>query len=77
MRRLKKLNKNNQRHLDELQSIDGIGNSQTVSLKKFFSNDKNLKIVSKLIDLLNVEDYKHLSKKNPNKRKINYVYGRF
>ena len=59
----KKLNKNNQRHLDELQSIDGIGNSQTVSLKKFFSNDKNLKIVSKLIDLLNVEDYKYLSKK--------------
>ncbi len=59
----KKLNKDNQRHLDELQSIDGIGNSQTESLKKFFSNDKNLKIVSKLIDLLNVEDYKHLSKK--------------
>ena len=61
----KKLNKDNQRHLDELQSIDGIGNSQTESLKKFFSNDKNLKIVSKLIDLLNVEDYKHLSKKTP------------
>ena len=59
----KKLNKNNHRHLDELQFIDGIGNSQTESLKKFFSNDKNLKIVSKLIDLLNVEDYKHLSKK--------------
>ena len=59
----KKLNKDNQRHLDELQSIDGIGNSQTESLKKFFSHDKNLKIVSKLIDFLNVEDYKHLSKK--------------
>ena len=65
----KKLNKDNQRHLDELQSIDGIGNSQTESLKKFFSNDKNLKIVSKLIDLLNVEDYKHLSKKTPLSRK--------
>jgi len=61
----KRLNKNNQRHLDELQSIDGIGNSQTVSLTKFFSNDKNLKIVSKLIDLLNIEDYKYLSKKTP------------
>ena len=61
----KKLNKDNQRHLDELQSIDGIGNSQTESLKKFFSNDKNLKIVSKLIDLLNVEDYKLLNKKTP------------
>jgi len=61
----KKLNKKNQKYLSELQSIDGIGNSQTESLKKFFSNDKNLKIVSKLIDLLNVEDYKHLSKKTP------------
>ena len=61
----KKLNKNNQEHLDELQSIDGIGNSQTGSLKKFFSNDKNLKIVSKLINLLNVVDYKQLSEKTP------------
>ena len=61
----KKLNKNNRRHLNELQSIDGIGNSQTESLIKFFSNDKNLKIVSKLINLLNVENYKHFSKKTP------------
>ena len=59
----KKLNKDNQRHLDELQSIDGIGNSQTESLIKFFSNDKNLEIVSKLNGLLNVDDYKLLSKK--------------
>ena len=59
----KKLNKNNRKHLEELQSIDGIGNSQTESLIKFFSNYKNLEIVSKLNGLLNVEDYKHLSKK--------------
>ena len=31
----------------------------------YYNNDKNLKIVSKLIDLINVEDYKHLSKKTP------------
>ena len=61
----KMLNKNNNKHLDELQSIDGIGNSQIESLKKFFSNDKNLKISSKLIDLLDVKDYKRLSKKTP------------
>ena len=61
----KKLNKKNQKYLSELQSIDGIGNSQTESLKKFFSNDKNLKIVSELIDLLNVENYRHLNKTTP------------
>ena len=59
----KKLNKNNQKYIDELQSIDGIGNSQTESLKKFFSNDKNLKNVSELIGLLKVENYKHLNMK--------------
>ena len=59
----KKLNKNDQKYIDELQSIDGIGNSQTESLKKFFSNDKNLKNVSELIGLLKVENYKHLNMK--------------
>ena len=32
----KKLNVSNSKHIDELQSIDGIGSSQTDSLKKFF-----------------------------------------
>ena len=37
---------NNQKYLDELQSIDGIGNSQTESLKKFFSNGQNTTYLS-------------------------------
>ena len=73
----KKLNKDNQKHLNDLQSIDGIGNSQTDSLKKFFSNDKNLQIVSKLIDLLDVENYKYLSKKTPISGKLIMFTGGF
>ena len=73
----KKLNENNQKHIDELQSIDGIGISQIESLKKFFSNNTNLKIVSDLIYLLNVEDYKYLSKKTPISGKLIMFTGSF
>ena len=60
---LKKLDANYKKNLIDLQFIDGIGNSQTTSLEKFFSNNQNLKIVSMLIDLLDIENYRHLSKK--------------
>ena len=46
------------KYLNELRSIDGIGNSQTESLKRFFSNNKNLEIVFKINQTyLNVENY--------------------
>ena len=61
----KKLNDNNPKYLESLKLIDGIGNSQTVSLKKFFSNNQNLKIVCQLISELNIKDYKYLKKKTP------------
>ena len=73
----KKLYGNNQKYLNELQSIDGIGNSQTESLKRFFSNNKNLEIVFELTDLLNVEDYKYLSKKTPISGKLIMFTGGF
>ena len=38
----KKLYGKNQRYLNELKSIDGIGNSQTESLKKFFSMEEKI-----------------------------------
>ena len=60
---IKKLDANYKKNLIDLQFIDGIGNSQTTSLEKFFSNNQNLKIVSTLIDLLDIENYRHLSKK--------------
>tara|TARA_Y100000590_G_scaffold146784_1_gene168607 strand:- start:10283 stop:12325 length:2043 start_codon:yes stop_codon:yes gene_type:complete len=61
----KKLSENNTKYINELKSIDGIGNSQIDSLKKYFCNDINLKIVSELLKIIKVEDYKFLSKKTP------------
>ena len=73
----KKLNINNQNYLDELRSIDGIGTSQIDSLKKFFSNKQNLAVVSNLIILLDVKNYKLLSKKTPLSGKLIMFTGGF
>ena len=73
----KKLNNNNQKYINELRSIDGIGNSQTDSLKKFFSVNQNLKNVSKLIDLVDVEDYKYITRKTPIRGKLIMFTGGF
>ena len=73
----KKLNINNQNYLDELHSIDGIGTSQIDSLKKFFSNKQNLAVVSNLINLLDVKNYKFLSKKTQLSGKLIMFTGGF
>ena len=73
----KKLNSNDQNYLDELQSIDGIGTSQIDSLKKFFSNKQNLSVVSNLINLLDVKNYKLLTKKTPLSGKLIMFTGGF
>ena len=73
----RKLNINDQNYLDELQSIDGIGISQIDSLKKFFSNKQNLMVVSNLINLLDVKNYKHLTKKTPLNGKLIMFTGGF
>ncbi len=49
------VNKNN---LNEFLNIDGIGDTQINSLKKFFENKSNYKIVEKLSSLLNISDLK-------------------
>ena len=59
----KKLNSNDQHYINELQNIDGIGLSQIDSLKKFFLNKQNLIIVSNLINLIDIQDYKITSRK--------------
>ena len=74
---IKNLNKNKIKFIEELQSIDGIGNSQTESLKRFFSNKQNVEIVSKLIDKLNVQDYKYVTKKTPISGKLVMFTGGF
>ena len=68
---------NNQKYLDELQSIDGIGNSQTESLKKFFSNKQNLKVTSKLISILSIQNYEYLRKKTSISGKLIMFTGGF
>ena len=73
----RKLNINDQNYLDELQSIDGIGTSQIDSLKKFFSNKQNSMVVSNLINLLDVKNYKPPSKKTPLSGKLIMFTGGF
>ncbi len=74
---LRDLNSSESKYRDELQSIDGIGNSQIESLKKFFSNNQNLRIVSRLVSILRIKDYKYLKKKTPISEKLIMFTGTF
>ena len=42
----------NPKNIEELSNIDGIGETQITSLKNFFKNDLNLKVVSSLTEIL-------------------------
>ena len=44
-----------QKNLEDLSNIDGIGETQISSLKNFFNNNINLKVVSSLSKILNIE----------------------
>ena len=44
--------------IGEFLNIDGIGETQIYSLKKFFENKSNYKIVEKLSSILNISDLK-------------------
>ncbi len=44
--------------LNNLNDLDGIGETQIFSLKNFFDKNKNIKIVQKLITKLNIQDFK-------------------
>ena len=46
-----------------LKDLDGIGETQVLSLKNFFVNKRNIEIVKKLEEKLNIEDYKDINKK--------------
>ena len=48
---------------DELLDIDGIGETQVNSIKNFFSNKVNLKVLDELQNILNIKD-KSIDKKN-------------
>ena len=47
--------------LDNLKDLDGIGETQIISLKNFFSNNKNVEIVKNLITKLNIQNFKEIN----------------
>ena len=49
--------------LKNLRDLDGIGETQIVSLRSFFTNEANIRIVKKLITKLKIQDHKELNKK--------------
>tara|TARA_B100000963_G_scaffold344622_1_gene347651 strand:- start:1665 stop:3698 length:2034 start_codon:yes stop_codon:yes gene_type:complete len=49
--------KNREKILENLADLDGIGETQIISLKNFFLNETNVKINKELINKLNIEDY--------------------
>ena len=48
----------NKNKLNEFLNIDGIGETQINSLKKFFENKSNYKVIEKLSSILNISDLK-------------------
>ena len=49
--------------LNNLKDLDGMGETQILSLKNFFEKDKNIEIIKSLINELNIVNYKELNKK--------------
>ena len=54
--------KNRQKILEDLVELDGIGLTQSISIKIFFSNNKNIEIVKNLIKKLKIKNFKILNK---------------
>ncbi len=52
------LNLSKENKIDDLLNIDGIGETQITSLKKFFSNKTNLKVIQDLQKILNIKKIK-------------------
>ena len=72
--KFKTLSKKN--NYNDLLNIDGMGETQLVSIKNFFSKSINLKIISELDDLLNIQDAKILNTKGLLRNKSFLVTGK-
>ncbi len=64
---------NKEELLDNLKDLDGIGETQIISLKNFFSNNKNVEIVKNLITKLNIQNFKEINIKGK-LSKINVMF---
>ena len=56
------LNLSNQKDLGDLSNIDGIGDTQINSVKSFFSNKINLRVLNDLAKIINIKDAVQLKK---------------
>ena len=72
--KFKTLSKKN--NYNDLLNIDGMGETQLVSVKNFFSKSINLKILSELDELLNIQDAKILNTKGLLRNKSFLVTGK-
>ena len=59
------LNLSKNRNYEDLLDIDGIGETQVNSIKNFFSNKINLKIVKELIKILSINEAQIIKKDGP------------
>ena len=61
---------------DELLNIDGIGETQVTSIKSFFSNKMNLKVLKELTKIISIKDYKEQKNDGPLKDKTFMLTGK-
>ena len=45
--------------LNNLNELDGIGNTQINSINTFFTNQKNIEVIKDLVDVLQVKNYQN------------------
>ncbi len=65
-----------EKNINELLNLDGIGETQINSVKNFFSNQTNLKVVSDLLKILSIKDSIETKKDGPLKDKTFMLTGK-
>ena len=71
------LNKKSSTVADDFDAIDGMGASQIDALKKYFSNKKNIILISKLLKYVNVSEYINVKINSPLSGKSVMFTGKF
>ncbi len=64
------------KNYDDLLNIDGIGETQVSSLKSFFANETNLKVLDQLGKILEIKNYSATNQKGSLKNKFFLVTGK-
>ena len=64
------------KNFNDLLNIDGIGETQLNSIKNFFSNDTNLKVINELQKILNIKNAVEIKKNGPFTNKTFMITGK-